>query len=221
MLKAITDFGDLGVLLPVAAVVALWFLAARSMAALWWWLAAVTLCAGCTAVLKIYFFACHGPYALTSPSGHSSFSALIYGALAVIVATSASAGWQRFMIVAAAAGLVAAIAASRHSLAAHGTLEIVCGLAVGFVSLGVFVPRLCSRAADCIIAAPPGSRHSSGGCAAWARTSGRGIPAGGEPLPPCRRDRLHLTRRFGRAESGAGATSDMPARAADILLNSH
>ena len=139
MLKAITDFGDLGVLLPVAAVVALWFLAARSMAALWWWLAAVTLCAGCTAVLKIYFFACHGPYALTSPSGHSSFSALIYGALAVIVATSASAGWQRFMIVAAAAGLVAAIAASRHSLAAHGTLEIVCGLAVGFVSLGVFV----------------------------------------------------------------------------------
>jgi membrane-associated phospholipid phosphatase len=139
MLKAITDFGDLGVLLPLAAAVALWFLARRSVAAFTWWLAAVALCAGGTALLKVYFFACHGPYALTSPSGHSSFSALIYGALAVIVAAAVSADWQRFVIIAAAAGLVAAIAASRHSFAAHGPLEIVCGLAVGLVSLGVFV----------------------------------------------------------------------------------
>lgn len=139
MLRTITDLGDLAVLLPLAAALGLWLLAARSRSAFAWWVAAVALCAGGTVALKVYFFACPGPYALTSPSGHSSFSVLIYGALAVIAAAAVSATWQRFVIIAGVAVLVAAIAVSRHMLAAHGPLEILCGLAVGLVSLALFV----------------------------------------------------------------------------------
>src|SRR5713101_2763590 len=107
---ALTDFGDLAVLLPLAVVMLLWLLAMRSLSEAAWWLAAVALCTGGTALLKIYFFACPIDREVISPSGHTSFSTLVYGALAV----------------------------SRFVLRAHSPPEVVFGMVVGLASLALF-----------------------------------------------------------------------------------
>jgi hypothetical protein len=87
MIKTITDFGDLSVLLPLVAVVAVWLMAMRLPRALLWWLVAVALCMGSTAALNIYFFVCPPLTDLHSPRGHTSLSTLVYGALMLAVAT--------------------------------------------------------------------------------------------------------------------------------------
>ncbi len=137
-MQNVTDFGDLAVLLPVAAVVLLWLLAVRSVRGAVWWLAALALCIGGTALLKIYFFACSPVPSLASPSGHSSFSTLVYGALAAIVAPELTAGWRRIIVLAGGIALIATIAVSRLILGVHSLPEIMLGIAVGLVSLGLF-----------------------------------------------------------------------------------
>src|SRR5260370_14933499 len=83
---ALTDFGDLAVLLPLAVVMLLWLLAMRSLSEAAWWPAAVALCTGGTALLKIYFFACPIDREVLSPSRHTSFSTFLSGALALLSA---------------------------------------------------------------------------------------------------------------------------------------
>lgn len=134
----ITDLGDLAVLLPLAGVTLVWLMATRSMRGAAWWLAGLALCIGGTALLKIYFFACRPISDLASPSGHSSFSTLVYGALAVIVAAELTKGWQRTAAVAGSGGLIATIAVSRLVLGAHSLVEIMLGVGVGLASLALF-----------------------------------------------------------------------------------
>jgi membrane-associated phospholipid phosphatase len=145
IMMVITDFGDLAVLLPLSVAMLVWLLAARSLGGAAWWLAAVALCMAGTALLKVYFIACPIANELSSPSGHSSFSTLVYGGLAMIIAAEVAAAWQRLVIVAAAVGLVAAIAVSRLVLGAHGALEIGCGAAIGLASLSVFAQGYLRR----------------------------------------------------------------------------
>ncbi len=137
-MQEVTDFGDLAVLLPAAAVMLLWLLAVGSKRGAAWWLAALALCIGGTALLKIYFYACSPVPSLASPSGHSSFSTLVYGGLAAIVAGKLTGGWQRVLVLAGGVALIAAIALSRLVLHAHSPLEIVLGTALGLASLGLF-----------------------------------------------------------------------------------
>jgi membrane-associated phospholipid phosphatase len=135
-LTALTDFGDLAVLLPVTIAVLVWlyFLSSKRDAA--WWVAAATLCMGGTALLKIFFSICPVVPQLHSPSGHTSLSTLVYGALALFVAT-ADARW-RYAVIAAGGALVLLIAASRVALHDHTTLEAGLGLVIGVVALCVF-----------------------------------------------------------------------------------
>ena len=135
-LTALTDFGDLAVLLPVAISVFVWlyFLPSKRDAA--WWVAAATLCIGGTALLKIFFVVCPLVAQLHSPSGHTSLSTLVYGAIALFVAT-ADARW-RYPVIAAGCVLVLLIAASRIALHDHTTLETGLGLVIGAVALCVF-----------------------------------------------------------------------------------
>jgi membrane-associated phospholipid phosphatase len=147
VMLGITNVGDLAVLLPLSAALLVWLLAGRSLPGAAWWVAAVALCMAGTALLKIYFLACPIATELTSPSGHSSLSTLVYGALAVILAAKVGAPWQRLAIAAVAAALIAAIAASRLVLAAHGPLDIAVGIAVGAVSLLVFAQGYLRRPA--------------------------------------------------------------------------
>ena len=56
-LVAITDFGDLAVSLPLAAAMLIWLLFSFSPMARWWVLA-LGVCIGVTALLKIVFYGC-------------------------------------------------------------------------------------------------------------------------------------------------------------------
>lgn len=146
-MRDVTDFGDLAVLLPLAAVMLLWLMAVRSARGAAWWLAALALCICGTALLKVYFFACSSAPGMASPSGHSSFSTLVYGALAVIITAELTVGWRRMMVVAGSAALIATIALSRFALGAHSLPEIVLGIAVGLASLGLFAQGYLRRRA--------------------------------------------------------------------------
>jgi membrane-associated phospholipid phosphatase len=72
-----------------------------------------------------------------SPSGHTSLSTLVYGALTLVAAT-ASPGLRRLLVIGGGAGLILAIAVSRLLLDAHSTPEVGLGLLVGAVSLALF-----------------------------------------------------------------------------------
>jgi membrane-associated phospholipid phosphatase len=136
-IATLTNFGDLAVLLPLAIVLALWLAAmhaARSAAA---WVLAVGLCMTITAVTKVYFFVCPTLADLHSPSGHTSLSTLVYGAITLILARE-SEPRQRYLPIAAGVAFIGAIALSRIAVNAHTGIEVVAGLAIGLAALGFY-----------------------------------------------------------------------------------
>ncbi len=98
---------------------------------------AVGVCAGLTALLKIFFYGCPPAPDLHSPSGHTSLGTLVYGAVALIVAVEDRSRRQRLAI-AAGCGVVPAIALSRLALNAHSVPEVVLGLIIGSAALALF-----------------------------------------------------------------------------------
>lgn len=149
----LTDFGDTAVLLPMAAAILMWLFAMRGAYGAAWWIAALLLVMGGVGFMKIYFFACLPPGQLQSPSGHTSLGALVYGAIAVIVIRE-TAGWRRGAVVAAASGLVIAIALSRLVLRAHTLPEIVVGLGVGIAALSLFAFCYLQKPGDRVAVMP-------------------------------------------------------------------
>jgi len=134
----VTDFGDLAVLVPLSVAILLWLVAVRCSQAIVPWCASLALCLGGTASLKIYFFACPVGSDLVNPSGHTSFSTLIYGALAVVVAAQLTGTWQRIAAIGVGAALPAMIALSRLAIRAHSLVEIILGIGLGLASLALF-----------------------------------------------------------------------------------
>ena len=136
--SAITDCGDLAVLLPLAVglAVILWRFESRS--AVWAWLRALAFCMGATLLLKISFLACGHVWGvnIVSPSGHASMSTMVYGALTLVLATHI-ARW-RAPIVLSGVFLVGAIALTRTTLHIHTNAEVGIGLVVGLASLWIF-----------------------------------------------------------------------------------
>lgn len=134
---AVTGVGDLAVLLPLSAAIFVWLLWAQRQREALRWLIAVLFAAGGTGLLKIYFLSCPLAGDLHSPSGHTAFSTLVYGALALLVASNLR-GWRRWAVVAAGAGLVGAIAGTRLLLGFHTVEEVFLGLMMGLVGLVLF-----------------------------------------------------------------------------------
>jgi membrane-associated phospholipid phosphatase len=137
LLIALTQFGDPAVLLPLIAVMLSWLLFIRCPLGVAWWAVAVMLCAGSTAALKIFFFGCPPAPELHTPSGHTSLSTLVYGAITLASATE-TVRLRRLMIISAGAGFILAIAASRLLLSIHTALEIGVGLLIGSAALALF-----------------------------------------------------------------------------------
>jgi membrane-associated phospholipid phosphatase len=140
LVKTLTDFGDLAVLLPVAAVMTLWLVVVRQPLALGWWLGALAVCMGSTAVLKVYFFVCPPIVDLHSPSGHTSMSTLVYGALTLAVA-AAFTGWRRLAILVTGFIFIAGIGVSRIVIHAHSAVEVVVGSSIGIAALALFASQ--------------------------------------------------------------------------------
>ena len=147
-LRAVTDFGDLAVLLPLTAAILVWLLREASRRNAAWWALATIACMGGTALLKALFFVCPPVDALQSPSGHTSLSTLVYGALAVLMAAQTQ-GWRRVALVVIGLAFVGAIATSRVLLGSHSPIEVGIGLAIGGGVLAAFgVSYLLDRPAD-------------------------------------------------------------------------
>jgi membrane-associated phospholipid phosphatase len=138
-LVGLTDFGDLAVLMPLAAAMLIWLLLYFSGAATRWVLA-LGICVSLTALLKIVFYGCPPASDMHSPSGHTSLSTLVYGALTLAAATGRP-GLRHVLVIGSGAGLILAIAVSRLLLDAHSVPEVLLGLVIGTVSLALFSRR--------------------------------------------------------------------------------
>jgi membrane-associated phospholipid phosphatase len=137
-LREVTDFGDLAVLVPVAAVISVWlFYLPPSRRDAGWWVIAVALCMGGTALLKVLFVMCPPAADLRSPSGHTSLSTLVYGGLTVLMVTAARSKW-RYVAAGVGSVIVALIVISRVALHDHSWLETLLGSAIGAVALSTF-----------------------------------------------------------------------------------
>jgi membrane-associated phospholipid phosphatase len=144
LLTAVTNCGDLALLLPVAGVIALWLVGMRLFRVALWWGVAIALCTGGTAVFKIYFYACPPLAELHSPSGHTALSTLVYGAVALIVAVEGTRR-HRLLTYVAGATLIFGVAVSRVLLHAHSPLEAGLGLVIGLGALAVFAGGYLAR----------------------------------------------------------------------------
>ena len=103
-------------------------------------LAALAVCLLATFIAKLAAYACDSPAAalgIVSPSGHSSFSAVFYGCVALLLAGGRPRG-QAIAILAAAGLFVLLIGVSRVVVEAHTGPDVVAGLAIGVASLSVF-----------------------------------------------------------------------------------
>jgi membrane-associated phospholipid phosphatase len=136
----VTDLGDSAVTLPLAAFTLLYLSLShwqRAAAAL-----AVSLAAGGSAIalLKLALQSCGYHLlqtTLINPSGHVAMSAMIYGALAIILGGGLS-GWWRWAVHGVFILLIVAIALSRLMLHAHNQAEVLAGLLVGLGALVIF-----------------------------------------------------------------------------------
>jgi membrane-associated phospholipid phosphatase len=137
-LKALTEFGDIALLMPLGAVILLWLLLIRCARGAAWWAIAGAFCTGLTALLKISFYECPPTPDLHSPSGHTSLSTLVYGTLTLVTATEGRGALWRITTIGGGGGFVLGIAASRLLLYVHSAAEVGLGLVIGTVALALF-----------------------------------------------------------------------------------
>jgi membrane-associated phospholipid phosphatase len=136
-LTALTELGDLALMVPISVAVGAWLLIVRARRVAAWWVLALGFCACSTAILKMVFYACPPDPGLVSPSGHTSTSVLIYGSLAIILGAETGRRGQ-LLIGIGGLSLVLAIASSRVMLGVHSAPEVALGSIVGFAALAVF-----------------------------------------------------------------------------------
>jgi membrane-associated phospholipid phosphatase len=133
----LSEFGDAAVLLPLAVVMLLWLLVMRSSRGAVWWAVTVAFCVSITALLKISFYGCPPASDLHSPSGHTSLSTLVYGAM-TLVAANDTGGLRRIVAISGGTSFILGIAASRLLLHAHSAAEVAVGLVIGTSALALF-----------------------------------------------------------------------------------
>lgn len=153
VLNGVTNLGDAAVLLPLAGLMLFFLLSVRRRREALRWLAAVALCVGSTAMLKIYFFDCPVGVDLSSPSGHASLSTLVYGAAIVVVAAECG-GPPRLLVICIGVALIFAIALSRVLLGAHSPDEVVLGVLIGAASLALFAQAYLAALGKNLAAVP-------------------------------------------------------------------
>ena len=128
--------GDGAVLLPGAALLFAWLIAARATRRTgWWWLLAVLLVAGLTALSKVLYMVSGwhpGGWNFIGMSGHAAFSFLVWPVAAALV-TSRFRTALRVVAIALGGCLALAISVSSWVLGDHSLAEIVLGALWGAV----------------------------------------------------------------------------------------
>lgn len=133
---ALTELGDVQVLLPVILVVLGWFIAHRLWRTAIYWLAAVGVAEALVKVIQLALHR-HRPGALYAgaeqfsfPSGHATLSVVVYGFLAFLLAVGAPQR-LRAAIGYLAVILIGAVAASRLYLGVHWMSDVLAALSFG------------------------------------------------------------------------------------------
>jgi membrane-associated phospholipid phosphatase len=132
------ELGDYQVMLPVSLVVFGWLVWRRNHSAAWHWLAA--LCFGmATNLLFKWLLPVSSPVEVAQgisgysfPSSHATFSTLIFGFLAVLIAREIPLT-RRWIVYLAAAFLIVPIAFARLYLGVHWLTDTLAGLCLGLI----------------------------------------------------------------------------------------
>jgi membrane-associated phospholipid phosphatase len=134
-------FGNLGhvaLLGPLSLAVILYLVAIGARRDALAFAAALAVCLVATLAAKLLFDVCDSRIAnVESPSGHESYSAIVYGGIALLVATGRPAR-QQMAIYAATALLILLIGIGRVASRAHTPQEVVLGLLIGIAAAFLF-----------------------------------------------------------------------------------
>ena len=136
----LSDFANLGLVLPLAGLVALTLAAlGRRREALAWCLA-IPGTLGTMAVLKVLVFVVLGPQdwaGLGNPSGHSASGTVVYGGLVALAAGRLAPRLPVALLAGLAFGLLFGF--TRLELQVHTLADVLVGIAVGLGGLLVLV----------------------------------------------------------------------------------
>ncbi|MEO7050898.1 MAG: phosphatase PAP2 family protein, partial [Rhodanobacter sp.] len=139
---ALIYLGDGAVLLPCAALVFVWLIAApASRRTGWWWLVAVLLVGGGAALSKLLYMVSGwhpAGWNFIGVSGHAAFSFLFFPSAGALV-TSRQRTWLRVVAIALGACLAYAISIASWVLRDHSLAEVVLGGLWGALVAAVFV----------------------------------------------------------------------------------
>nr|MDP2189965.1 phosphatase PAP2 family protein [Rhodoferax sp.] len=133
---AVTELGDVQVVLPVIVVALGWFIAHRCWRTAIYWLVAVGVA---EALVKVIKLSLHRPRPgalyvgieqFSFPSGHATLGVVVYGFLAFLLCVQASRR-VRVFIVSATALLIGLVAWSRLYLGVHWMSDVLGGLSFG------------------------------------------------------------------------------------------
>jgi membrane-associated phospholipid phosphatase len=152
----LSDFANLGLVLPLAGLVALTLAAlGRRREALAWCLAVIgTL--GAMAVLKVLVFVVVGPQTgagLGNPSGHTASGTVVYGGLVALVAGRFAPRLPVALLSGLAFGVLFGF--TRVELQVHTLADVLVGVAVGLGGLLVLVRLAGPRPVDARTAGMP------------------------------------------------------------------
>ena len=140
----VTDFADQGVLLPLAAGIALLLALSGWRRGALAWTAAIGGTLALILLLKLRFFAC-GHFlpdsGVGNPSGHTAAAAAVYGGLVAMILRFIwdDGRWAFFCAVITGVLLAVVIGRSRLILDLHSMAEVVVGGAIGIAGAASFV----------------------------------------------------------------------------------
>jgi membrane-associated phospholipid phosphatase len=151
VMVAVTEAGDVQVVLPVILASLAWFVWHRLWQTSLYWLAAV----GWAEILvKVMKFALHRPRPslyydgaefFSFPSSHATMSVVVYGFLIFLVCREQCVGFRKAIALTAAL-LVSLIAFSRLYLGVHWLSDVVAGMSFGLAWIGALAMAYTYRA---------------------------------------------------------------------------
>ncbi|MCB1767081.1 MAG: LssY C-terminal domain-containing protein, partial [Candidatus Competibacteraceae bacterium] len=134
----ITEAGDYQVTLPVSLVVFGWLVWQRNHSAIWHWLAALGFGMATNLLFRILLpvsspdDVAHGLQGYSFPSSHATFSTLVFGFLAALIAREIPLV-RRWLVYLAVAFIIISIAFARLYLGIHWLTDTLAGLCLGLI----------------------------------------------------------------------------------------